>query len=169
MAIGKIGTIHKVEYCSKNFASGLTDVSIKILKPDGTLHDSGLMTEFSEVGFEGVYFFNMDTVSTDAEGEYSAVIISPTELHKAKMKVTMLDSFGGGSSGGISISDAEIEIDLSKKSIDIDMGIQKLDVELGISSISMHLDNSNIGMDLIKPPVELDLTNESINFDIDCA
>ena len=99
MAIGKLGKPHRIVFSAKNFVSGLTDINIKVLKPNGSLHVNSTMAEFTESGFEGVYYYNILTTTNDPEGEYAVVINSVSQSYASNTKVTLVDGFGGGSVG----------------------------------------------------------------------
>lgn len=57
----KISTEKKVRYVAKNFTTGLTDLTLNVRKPDGTLFDFGLgetslvLTEKWNGEYEGLY------------------------------------------------------------------------------------------------------------------
>ncbi len=156
MSFTKRGLPHKIVYASKNFTSGLTDISIRIKKPNGLIHQTGIMSESAGVGFEGIYEFVMNTNSVDPEGEYIVSIVSLTESHKAKTKVTVLDSIGGG--GSVSdVSDVEIELDVTRP-------------ELKLNSVSnkteLKLNNSLTKLEAVRPLVDLKIDNDGINLDV---
>jgi hypothetical protein len=57
----KISTVKTVRYVARNFQTGLTDVTLVVRKPDGTLFDFGgsvtslVLTEISNGEYEGTY------------------------------------------------------------------------------------------------------------------
>lgn len=148
MSCGFIGRPYKVVYCAKNFKTGITGITAKVLKPDGSVHSNYTLSEFSESGFEGMYFFNFLSNSVDPYGEYTVAIDSPNEgNHKAKFKIEMrsLDDFGGGS-GAPDLGDIELELEVTRRAAKIEAS--KPSACLGIST-------KNISLSAKKPSVEL--------------
>lgn len=167
MSFTKIGLPHRIVYASKNFVSGLTDVSIKILKPNGSVHTFGLMTEFPDVGFEGIYYFVMPSNSVDPEGEYTVSIVSPTENHKAKSKVTMISNLGGAASGddsgielGLEIKRPTLSLNMSKKEAKVNIVTGKIDLNIKNKELDLNTERANVGLAIEPPDLELK---------IDCA
>lgn len=169
MSIGKVGVPYKVVYASKNFVSGLNDIEIRVLKPDGTLHQSGTMTEFGITGFEGIYFFMVNSNSVDSEGEYTVSIVSPSEGHKAKTKFSLVESFGGGSGSDGELSDIELELEVGRPKVELNTS--RATAELNASAITAELDSGKVGanLELLDASAELNVSIPEIELKIDCA
>jgi hypothetical protein len=100
-----LGRPYPIFYLARNAESGLTNITAKIKKPDGTYFGPFALSEDSESGFEGTYFYNFHTnASTDLEGEYLIVLSEPDVNHKAISRVSFekLES-GSGPVDGISV------------------------------------------------------------------
>lgn len=104
--MAKLGFANKILYTSKDLIAGLANISAKIIKPNGSVIGPFVLTEMTEPGFEGNYFFTFSTSLSDPEGDYIGSIISPDESHKTNFKVSIYaDSSGGG--GTIAVSSDE--------------------------------------------------------------
>lgn len=85
-----LGRVYPIYYAAKNFKQGLTDIVAKIKKPDGSFLGPISLSEISEPGYEGTYFYNYYTVDgVDPDGEYLVIINEPTSGHKAIHRITM--------------------------------------------------------------------------------
>lgn len=56
----RVSTVKTVRYVARNFQTGLTDVTLEVRKPDGTLFNFGsgttlILTELSNGEYEGTY------------------------------------------------------------------------------------------------------------------
>jgi hypothetical protein len=169
MAIAKLGTIHKLVYASKNFKSGLTNISIKVLKPDGSVHASGTMTEFSEAGFEGVYYFNVSTLINDPQGEYAAMITEPTANHKAKAKVSYVTDLGG--SGGVSeggTDTIELELDIKKESLEFAIESSELKLGLETRTIGLNIVTEGLNLDISHGKLDMNIEQKGLELELEC-
>lgn len=168
MSIGKIGQPHKIVYASRNFVSGLSNISIKVLKPNGSVHSSGTMSEFSESGFEGIYYYDMPSNSVDPEGEYSVSITSPTEGHKAKTKVTMVESFGGAGSSDEDISGIEVELDVSRPKADLQSEIRSIGLNMTRAFASLSATARKAILEINKASEDLVVAKPLIEIEVEC-
>lgn len=166
MSIGKIGNPYKIIYASKNFVSGLNDISINILNPNGTIHSSGLMSEINQSGFEGIYEYTLNTNSVDPDGQYTASIVSPSENHRSKTKATLLSDFG---SGGDEVSGIEIYINIFKKKVNLKTFNKHFYANIKKSNLELNFKTSFLGIDLGKSIAKINVNKKPIELKIDCC
>lgn len=92
-------------YIAKNNLSGLTNITARVLRVDGSVVGAFPLMEAASAFFQGLYSFDFITQISNPPGEYLFVINSPTEGLKTFQKVT----FGGAMAVIASIDDASIE------------------------------------------------------------
>lgn len=82
--MANLGVPFKIAYWAKDAKSGLTSITAKVLKPDGTTVGPLILTEVIDPDFSGSYTATFNTLTNDDEGNYLFVISSPSEgNHKA--------------------------------------------------------------------------------------
>jgi hypothetical protein len=78
----RISTVKTLRYVARNFQTGLTDVTLEVRKPDGTLFDFGgsvttlILTELTNGEYEGVYTpatlgLWQEKITSTANGDYA--------------------------------------------------------------------------------------------------
>lgn len=79
-----LGTPYKITYWAKNAKTGLSGITAKIQRPDGSIIGPLILTEMTDPSFSGAYTATLSTAGTDPEGNYIVVLSSPNEAsHKA--------------------------------------------------------------------------------------
>lgn len=79
-----LGVPFKVAYWAKNAKSGLSSITAKVMRPDGTIIGPLILTELADPSFAGSYSATYNTTVNDPEGNYIFVVSSPQESsHKA--------------------------------------------------------------------------------------
>jgi hypothetical protein len=99
--MGYLSVPYRVVYEGKAFRSGLTNVQAMVVKPNGSLSGPFSLPEMASP-FLGRYFFDYLTQTTDPEGEYFAMIISPTEGIQDTLRIPLynpIQNTGGGGGG----------------------------------------------------------------------
>jgi hypothetical protein len=104
--IGKLGTPYRVVYAAKFLQTGLTNIVAKVQKPNGAYIGLFPMIELSDPFFIGVYYFTLNLLVTEPEGEYVVSVYEPNINERSLTKVTMLVDFGGAG-GGSTILDLD--------------------------------------------------------------
>ena len=95
--MGYLGVPYRLAWEGKFFRTGLTDVSVNILRPDGSL--SGPISLSESGDFPGLYLANYGSTLLDPEGEYLATVTSPTEGLRDTHRFTLSQRpTGGGNS-----------------------------------------------------------------------
>lgn len=74
-----LGVPYRLAYEAKNFTSGLSNIIAVVLRPDGSFGSAMSMAELTAPGFAGIYAAQYASSTSDPEGEYLAVVISPTD------------------------------------------------------------------------------------------
>ena len=82
-----LGVPYKIYYAAKNFKTGLTNISAKIVKSNGIVIGPILLAEIPEPGFSGTYTATIATSESDPEGDWLG-IVSETN-HSYPFRVTM--------------------------------------------------------------------------------
>jgi hypothetical protein len=82
-----LGVPYKVFYAAKNFKTGLTDISAKIVKSDGVVIGPILLAELPEPGFTGTYTATIATSESDPEGDWLGIVNE--NGHSYPFRVTM--------------------------------------------------------------------------------
>ncbi len=98
-----LGKPYKIVYESKNLVGGLTGIFATIIKPDGNAIGPFPLTEIAQAGFSGVYTATLNLTTSDLEGTYTGLVISPNEGNYSRaFKATFIhpDSVGGGGAIG---------------------------------------------------------------------
>jgi hypothetical protein len=93
MKIIKIGDIHRILYVSKNFQTGLTDVTGKVISPTGSVTSvawsgSNPLVGFCELG-QGIYYHDWDSAGK-AEGVWAFTVDSASKSAKAADTVQLV-------------------------------------------------------------------------------
>lgn len=83
-----LGIPYRVFYEAKNFRTGLTDIVGLVSKPNSSMQGPYAMTELTGA-FAGIYFFDYHTSEGDPEGEYLALVISPTDGIKDSKRISL--------------------------------------------------------------------------------
>lgn len=96
MATGRLGKPAIISYESKNRRTGLTDITVSIIKPDQSTVGPFPLVEYAS----GFYRYSFSTTLLDPEGDYLGIISSPTEVHSAQVKLSL---FQPTSSGGAEV------------------------------------------------------------------
>lgn len=74
-----LGVSYRLAYEAKAFRTGLSNIIAVVLRPDGSFTPAMPMVELSTPGFTGIYAVQFPSSFSDPEGEYLAVIVSPTD------------------------------------------------------------------------------------------
>ena len=83
-----LGTPYRVLYQSKNSRAGLTDVKAFVVKPDNSVAGLFTLTEYGFQSLAGVYYVDLMTSLNDVEGEWTAMIHSPSEGIKYPSRIS---------------------------------------------------------------------------------
>ncbi len=86
--MGFIASPYRVLYEAVGFRTGLTDVQAAILKPDNSIAGVFPMME-CPTPFSGRYYFDYITSSSDPQGEYFAMIVSPSEAQQQTLRISL--------------------------------------------------------------------------------
>ena len=105
--MARLGIANKIIYSSKDHVTGLENITAKVIKPNGLVMGPFNLSEITEPGFEGNYFFNFSTSLSDPEGDYFGTIFSADENHRTNFKVSVYASESGGGSGPVSTDSEE--------------------------------------------------------------
>jgi hypothetical protein len=81
-----LGVPYKIAYIAENFRTGLTDIIAMVELPDGTVCGPFDFTESLGVGFGGIYTAIYTPHTYSPEGQYLALVISPTERVRSLIK-----------------------------------------------------------------------------------
>lgn len=142
--MGYITYPFRVYYEGKNFRTGLTDVIGYVLRPDNVVQGPFPMPESA---VPGRYYFDISTVVGDPEGEYLAIVISPTDSIQDSLRVGLYRkpfAFGNVNviQGGIQLQGRveSPEVDGSIESAGIDG--QVVDVGVDGSVVSPSVDGA---------------------------
>lgn len=103
-SIGTLGKPYRVVYTAKNFVAGLSQIKIRVIKPNLTLSTLLPMSEFTEEGLTGCYYYDFETTKDDSLGDYIMIIDNPEQSHKCSLRINYqsetqsvaLDSISGG-------------------------------------------------------------------------
>jgi hypothetical protein len=85
---GTLGKPYRVVYTSRNFVSGLSQINCRIIRPDLTISDSYALTEFTEPGLAGCYYYDFLTTEDDSLGDYIIIINNPEQSLKEGVRIT---------------------------------------------------------------------------------
>lgn len=86
--MGYVSIPYRVVYEARGFTPGLTDVRALIIKPDSSIAGPYALTEMPSA-FRGRYFFDFITSASDPEGEYMAMIVSPSENIQTTVRLSL--------------------------------------------------------------------------------
>lgn len=87
--MARLGTPYRVVYHSKNGIAGLTGLTAQVLKPNGSVIGVFPLSPLPGGSFfNGLYYFDLITATTDPEGEWVGYISSPTEGIKAPFRIS---------------------------------------------------------------------------------
>lgn len=84
-----LGTPYRVLYEAKNFLSGLTSVKAFVVKPDNSVAGLYTLSEYAFQSMSGLYYFDLMTSITDIEGEWTVMVLSPSESIRYTHKVSL--------------------------------------------------------------------------------
>lgn len=87
-AVGTLGKPYRIVYTAKNFKTGLTQISCKIIKPDLTISVRNNMCEFEDLDLKGCYYYDFETTLQDQLGDYIVIIHNPEQVHKEGLRIT---------------------------------------------------------------------------------
>lgn len=85
---GLRGKPHRVIYTAKNFVSGLSQLSLKVICPDLVIKGPFQLTEFEDPFLSGVYYYDHLTSEDDQTGDYIFIINNPEQNHKEGFRLT---------------------------------------------------------------------------------
>lgn len=74
-----LGQIYRITYVAKNQKSGLSNITAKVLKPDGSIVGPLALAEIVDASFNGAYMAQYTPSTSDPEGGYVFAIASPNE------------------------------------------------------------------------------------------
>ena len=102
--IGTLGKPYRIVYTAKNFVTGLTLITIKLIKPNRDISLAYSMLEFVDEDLKGCYYYDLETTKEDELGDYIAIINNPEQAHKQGYRITYqsltqsvaLDEIAGG-------------------------------------------------------------------------
>lgn len=81
-----IGQTYRINYISKGFTTGLTDVRMLVVKPDGTQLGIYNLIEFNGTGLaKGIYYYDFE--DSDAPGVYLFIVWSVAQNKKDAKQV----------------------------------------------------------------------------------
>ena len=115
--MGYVTKPYRVIYEAKNYTTGLLNVQAFIFKPNLTTAGPFPMTEMPSV-FAGRYYFDFITSAGDPEGEYVALIYSPTEGIQTTHRISLYANVVTQTSFDTAV--AAINSNLSKVSDQVD-------------------------------------------------
>lgn len=83
-----LGIPYRVVYEAREHATGLSNISCRVIKPNGAIVGDFTLTEFANAAFKGFYYFDLITQDTDPEGEWIAIINSASESIRAPWRIS---------------------------------------------------------------------------------
>ena len=83
-----LGTPYRVLYEAKNLKSGLTDGKAFVVKAENSVAGLFSLSEYSFQSLAGLYYFDLITSLFDVEGEWTVMVLSPSEGIRYPYKIS---------------------------------------------------------------------------------
>jgi len=128
-----LGLNYPIIYQAKNLQSGLTNITVKIIRPDNSVLGTFQMSEMTAQGMNGVYKYDLNTLSSDLKGEWLGNVDSPTEAYKVALRINF-DS--PNIAGGIVDTSVKVPI-LFVKNTKIQLNVKKYSISKFVKSSKM--------------------------------
>ena len=87
-SIGTLGKTYRCIYAARNYVSGLTAITVRILRPNLVIDPPYPMREFDEADLKGCYYYDFETTKEDPLGDYVFIINNPEQEAKEGVRIT---------------------------------------------------------------------------------
>jgi hypothetical protein len=161
--MGVLGGTTTVLYTSKNCKTGVTGITAKVRKPDGTYLGPFTLTEVVESGFEGSYLLTFNTSTSDPVGDYVGLITEGNLCTPFSKLIQDPNAGGGGPSEVVIPRDDVIFVDIEAETsliVQLD-DLPELQVIIDKSELDFVLSAQSDEISVILDPMsQIDITIE---------